>query len=38
MHLWKKGTPGIITKLNLWTKTCKKQLWIFSGCEIDIER
>ena len=27
-----------VTKLNVWTKTCKKQLWIVPGCWIDIER
>ena len=36
-HLWKKGVSDI-SKLNLWTKTCKKQLWIVPGCYIDIER
>ena len=36
-HLWKKGMPDI-TKLNLWTKTCKKQLWIVPGCYIYRER
>ena len=30
-HLWKKGVSDI-SKLNLWTKTCKKQLWIVPGC------
>ena len=30
-HLWKKDMLDI-TKLNLWTRTCKKQLWIVPGC------
>ena len=30
-HLWKKGVSDI-SKLNLWTKICKKQLWIVPGC------